>query len=185
MSNNLVLKNNADLNKLNKNYGDDLYELHIRVRNQKTKDGRTFKKIDCKMFLPVYEDVASGELTTKQLIGKLNRWVSVHFRKDAWKNVADVCSAKSIEDLQSGSLFVRKKSVKAPREYYVEHEIDENGKDVANYPELWIHGDICGFIPYVPDDEIFMHHDQNGQIVQKTLVEESEDVGFEQNEEEG
>lgn len=201
MSNNLVLKANTDLNKINQNYGDDLYALNIRVKSQKTKRGTSFKKVDVLMYLPVYQDNASGEITTKTFVGEFNRWVGLHFRKDAWKNVAEQCCVKSIEDLQTGTLFVRKKSVKPPKEYYIETlekpqddwnedeqaKFDESGvvPTITKYPSCWIHGDICGFIPYVADDNMFRHHDASGNVTNSTLIEESEDVGFEQNEEEG
>ena len=174
-NNNVVLKKDVDLNILNQNFGDDLYELTIKVKNQKTKKGITFKKVDVLMYLPVYKDVKdeTSGLTIKTLIGTFNRWVGLHFRKDAWRDVFDGCSVKSIEDLSTGRLYVRKKDVKAPNEFYIQpkkqeewseeerKQYDENGIIPVIYPSCWIHGGICGFIPYVKDDSFFTY---NGQV---------------------
>ena len=58
-------------------------------------------------------------------------------------------------------------------------------KSETIFPSCWIHGDIVGFIPYVASDEMFMHHDANGQVTESTLVEETNDIGFEETEQEG
>ena len=171
---NVTIKKDVDLNVLNQNYGEDLFALRIKVKNQKTKKGNTFKKVDVLMFLPVYKDIEDESgMTTKTLIGERNRWVGLHFRKDAWKDVFEGCSVKSIEDLSTGTLFVRKKDVKPPKEYYVqkknvkdwtpeeEKQYDENGVVPVVFPSCWIHGGICGFIPYVADDSRFAH---NGRV---------------------
>lgn len=175
MANNVLLKKDVDLNLLNENYGDDFYELSIRVKNQKTKKNTTFKKVDVLMNLPVYKDVTDENtgLTTKTYIGTFNRWVGLHFRKDAWKDAFVGCSAKSIEDLSTGRLYVRKKDVKAPNEFYIQpkkeedfteeerKQFEESGIIPVIFPSCWIHGGIGGFIPYVKDDSFFTY---NGQV---------------------
>lgn len=165
MANNLVLNKDVDLKKLNESKGDDIYALNIVVKTQKTKTGGTFKKIDVWMFLPTYKDVEeNGMIYKKKFLGNYNRKVSLHFRQNAFNNVVPECAVKSINDLVTGTLFVRKKSVKPPKEYYVEHLTKEDGTIETKFPECWIHSDIVGFIAYTPDDSIFSFGTSSGII---------------------
>ena len=49
---------------------------------------------------------------------------------------------------------------------------DEDGNDV--YPSIWVRGEIVGFIPYTPDDDMFKYHEpiQEGKYSEVTQDDE-------------
>jgi len=155
---------------------ETILELQIKQRHIDTKNGRQ-KVLDVKMYIDVYEDVEDAEsgLVTKEFKGTYNRWLSLKFRKDAFDNIPQECKIHKIDDLSTGTLFVRGSAVKPPKEYYIEKvekkeeewttrerlDFEENGIKpvVTKYPSVWIHKDgIVGFIPYTPSQERFTHH---------------------------
>lgn len=169
---------------------DEILELQIRQRKINTKNGKQ-KVIDVMMNLPVFKDVEDESgLITKEYQGEFNRWVSLHFRKDAFNNLPEECKLKGVEDLGTGKLYVRATSIFAPNEYYP-HMEEKDSKDwtpqeevrydnegitpmVKVYPECWIHANgIVGFIPYRPSQDRFTYKSKNAYKTNDNVVDES------------
>lgn len=172
---------------------DQILELSIRQRKIDTKNGKQ-KVIDVMMNLPTFKDIEDESgLVVKTYQGDLNRWISLHFRKDAFNNLPSECKLKGIEDLSTGKLYVKATSVFAPNEYYVEKEeknedawttrerldFEEKGVTpvIKKYPECWIHANgIVGFLPYRPSQDRFTYKkkNQNSDPEESELVENNE-----------
>lgn len=145
----------------NAKIGEDVVGLQIkckRVKNEKND----FISVKGLLYLPVYDD---GEL-----IGKRNRWIDVHFTKDAFKGVPNQCEIHTPDDLTTGTLYIKKKGIQVPSKYAILE--DEDGNDV--YPSIWVRGEIVGFIPYTPDDDMFKYHEpiQEGKYSEVTQDDE-------------
>lgn len=159
---------------------EEILSLQIRRRPIETKkNGKQFV-FDVLMNISVYKDVEDAEtgLITKEFQGELNRWVGLHFRKDAFDNIPQECKIHKLDDLSTGTLFVRADNVKPPKEYYPHYEdkeqdewdddeqtkYDEDGTIPQVYvrPSCWIHKDaIVGFIPYRPSQDRFTYKPRN------------------------
>ena len=154
-----------DLTLYNISKGDDIIGLDIKVRNVKASKGNTFKSVKGRLYLPCYD--ANG------FNGYKTRWLDVHFTKDVFKDAFEGSLVKSIEDLSSGTLFLRKKGIQIPSKYEVTK--DKDGKDV--YPLIWIKNSIIGFRQYSVDDEVFEYHKpvKDAEVVESIEEETEED----------
>lgn len=155
-----------DLSHYNQNNGDNILALNIVVRTLTAKKGNKFKSVKTMMYLPYY-DANDGFKCYK------NVKVDTHFTKDAFDNVYSECGIHKVDDLQTGTLYVRKKSVQAPFKWLV----TENEQGEKEYPSLWVKGDIIGFAPYTPDEDSFKYHApiKDAEIVNNTIEEESDE----------
>lgn len=181
--NTLVNYENYNLNQ------EQILALQIKRRPIETKNNGKQFVFDVLMNLPVYKDVedVESEMTTKEYQGKLNRWIGLHFRKDAFDNIPQECKIHKVDDLSTGTLFVRASSVKPPKEYYPHFEdktrtewsndeevkYDEDGTipQIFVRPKCWIHKDgIVGFIPYAPtqDDFTYKTNDVDSSSLEET-----------------
>lgn len=188
---------NALVNYENYNLNQEqILALQIKRRPIETKNNGKQFVFDVLMNLSVYKDVedAESEMTTKEYQGKLNRWVGLHFRKDAFDNIPQECKIHKVDDLSTGTLFVRASSVKPPKEYYPHFEdkpsIDWTNEEEVKYdedgtipqifvrPKCWIHKDgIVGFIPYAPtqDDFTYKTNDVDSSSLEETTEESEEE----------
>ena len=170
MNNELI--NYEEFNKANQ---EEILELSIKQRTIDTKNGKQ-KVFDVLMNLSVYKDIEDAEsgVVTKTYLGEKNRWVGLHFRKDAFSNIPNECKVHNIDDLSTGKLYVRASCVYPPKEYYPHYEdkeqndwTDEEQEKFENdgvtpqvliRPACWIHKDaIVGFIPYRPSQDRFTY----------------------------
>lgn len=188
---------NALINYENYNLNQEqILALQIKRRPIETKNNGKQFVFDVLMNLSVYKDVedTESEMTTKEYQGKLNRWVGLHFRKDAFDNIPNECKIHKVDDLSTGTLFVRASAVKPPKEYYPHFEdkpqtewtneddikYDEDGTipQVFVRPKCWIHKDgIVGFIPYQPtqDDFTYKTNDVDSSSLEETNEESNEE----------
>jgi hypothetical protein len=120
----------------NKNSGESVIKLQIRTKVQRTEKN-SFNTVKVLMHLPVFMDGVYE--------GIKNRWVDVKFKKDAFKFVSGDCNVHSVDDLTTGFLYVKAKSINAPLKYEIKVD-DESGELI--YPTVWIRGSIVGFEPY-------------------------------------
>ena len=186
--NNLV---NYEIYNLNQ---EQILALQIRRRAIDTKNNGKQYVFDVLMNLPVYRNVKDESgLVVKENLGKLNRWVSLHFRKDAFDNVPQECKIHKVDDLATGTLFVNAKSVKKPNEFYPHYEYKDT-KDLSKWtqeerqaydndgtipqvyvrPKCWIHKDgIVGFIPYTPTQDDFTY--KTNDVDSSSLEESNEE----------
>lgn len=184
---------NALINYENYNLNQEqILALQIKRRPIETKNNGKQFVFDVLMNLAVYKDVEDAEIgmITKEYKGKLNRWIGLHFRKDAFDNIPNECKIHKVDDLSTGTLFVRASSVKPPKEYYPHFEDKEqkdwNESDKQKYdndgtipqvfvrPQCWIHKDgIVGFIPYAPtqDDFTYKTNDVDSSSLEETNEE--------------
>ena len=130
----------------NKKTGDVVIPISIKCKRVKT-DKVNFNAVSGLMYLPVIDNGID--------IGEANRWLNIHFTKEAFKNIPDECDAKSIEDLKTGTLYVKAQFVQAPSRYEV--SVDAETGEVT-YPSIWIRGGIMGFEPYVVSADKFAYH---------------------------
>lgn len=155
-----------DLSKYNVNDADNILALNIIVRTITAKKGNKFKSVKTMMYLPYY-DADDG------FKGYKNVKVDTSFTKNAFDNVYSECGIHKVDDLQTGTLYVRKKSVQAPFKWLVTR--DAEGNDI--YPHIWIKGDIIGFAPYTPDDDAFKYHApvKDVELVDNQILDESDE----------
>lgn len=130
----------------NKKTGDVVIPIAIKCKRIKN-DKVNFNAVSALMYLPVIKDGVD--------IGYRNRWINVHFTKEAFKTADKACDITSVEDLRTGTLYVMAKGVQAPNRYEVT-ENDETGE--VEYPEIWIREGIMGFEPYTVSAESFSYH---------------------------
>ena len=171
---------------------ESILELHIKQRPIETKKNGRQYVFDVMMNISVYKDIEDAEtgLITKEYQGELNRWIGLHFRKDAFDNVPQECKIHKVDDLSTGTLFVRASAVKPPKEYYPHYEekpqdewtdaeqekFDYEGitPRVFVRPMCWIHKDgIVGFIPYQPTQDRFTYkrNDVDSSSLEETIEE--------------
>ena len=145
----------------NKKTGEVVIPISIKCKRIKT-DKVNFNAVSGLMYLPVIENGVD--------LGEANRWLNIHFTKDAFKNVPDECDAKSIEDLKTGTLYVKAQFVQAPSRYEVQVN-EETGE--LEYPNIWIRGGIMGFEPYVVSADRFAYHKkekvQDAEVTEATF----------------
>ena len=152
----------------NKNVGEKIYAISIKCKKVKT-DKVNFNAVSGLMYLPVIKDGVDT--------GEANRWLNVHFTKDAFKNMPEECKISSIEDLTTGTLYVKAGKIQAPSRY--ELTVNEETGEVE-YPQIWIRGGIVGFEPYVVDEDKFTYHKKDKSIeAEATPVEATFDVADE------
>lgn len=153
----------------NKNLGNRVIQISIKCRKIKKADGKgTFNSVKGLKYLTVIDEEGVN-------IGKHNRWLDVHFKRDAFKNIPSECEVTSPEDLKTGFLYVKASAVQSPRTYVVKED-EETGE--LKYPCIWIQENgIVGFEPYVSSQDEFTYHEAD-----KSIVEVEED--FEQYDEE-
>lgn len=144
-----VASGNVELPEFNSiNLGEEPRRLKVTVRKGKTKSGKVFNSITGYAKLPVYKD---GEY-----VGTRVKRMSVHFRKGAFKNSANVSSPED-EEFKSGYLFVKAKGLRIPSVYKVSEEKDEDDNVIYNedgtaklkYPEIWVESDVIGLQAFV------------------------------------
>lgn len=150
----------------NKKTGEIVIPISIKVKRVKT-DKANFKAVSGLMYLSVIEDGIDT--------GEANRWLNIHFTKEAFSDAAPECDIKSIEDLSTGTLYVKAKGVQAPSRYEVKVDA-ETGE--LEYPVIWIRGGIMGFEPYVVSADKFAFHKkekvQDAQVNEATFDVSSE-----------
>lgn len=163
------LSSAEDLSAYNVNDANNIIALNIIVRTLTAKKGNKFKSVKTMMYLPYY-DADDG------FKGYKNIKVDTSFTKDAFDNVYSECGIHKVDDLQTGTLYVRKKSVQAPFKWLVTRNAE--GENV--YPHIWIKGDIIGFAPYTPDEDAFKYHApvKDAEIVQSSNVVDEESEEF-------
>ena len=147
----------------NAKVGEDVIGLQIKCKRIKNDDV-DFNSVKGLLYLPCYELNSKGEMIYQ---GEKNRWLDVHFKKVAFKDVPNECSVHSIEDLTTGTLFIRLNGIQVPSKYVVTK--DEDGNDI--YPEIWVKKNIVGFVPYTPDKDVFKYHKT------ERVIETNEDTG--------
>ena len=148
----------------NKKLGDNV--LQISIKCKRIKDA--VKKLDFNSVKGLKHITVIDEDGTN--IGKRNRWLDVHFTKDAFKGVPNECEIHSAEDLVTGFLYVKAKYVQSPRVYQVKED-EETGE--VKYPEIWIKGGIVGFEAYVSSQDEFNYVEapidlENGKLEDET-----------------
>lgn len=173
MAQELIIKEDGtiDVASLNKSIENQYIAIAIKCKNLKSSKGNVFKSIKGYMVLDTY-DIEGNYL------GNFAKWLDVKFLKVAFKtqNLSDITD---IDSLQTGTLYVLAKYLQAPnvyRPYYKTDKegnfiLDEEGNQVIAYPEIWIKGGICGFIPYTPSQDKF-NRKVKAQNVQDAEVED-------------
>lgn len=156
MAQELIIREDGsfDVSSLNKNIENQYIAMGIKVSKVKASKGNIFKSVKGYMCLDCYNVDGDYE-------GEFSRWIDVHFTRDAFKNTQ--CEIKSIDDLQSGTLYVLAKYLQAPSVYKPEYLKDDEGNEVLTtdgervikYPQIWVKGGIVGFIPYAPSQDKF------------------------------
>ena len=145
-----IVNQNAEVVEAKPNYnkktGDVVIPMSIKCKKVKT-DKNTFNAVSGLMYLEVIKDGVN--------LGLKNRWLNVHFTKEAFKTVDEACDVKSVDDLSTGTLYVKAKNIQAPSRYEVKVD-DETGELI--YPEIWVRGGIMGFEPYVVNASSFEYH---------------------------
>lgn len=169
----LIIDGKIDVSSLNKNIENQYIAMGIKVATKKKSDGKgTFKSVKAYMVLDCYDIDGNYE-------GENVRWLDVHFTKDAFEDSMSP-NIKSIESLSTGTLYVLASKLQAPTVYRLSYKTDENGveeldKDgerIVKYPVIWLKGGICGFIPYVPEQDKFNRKPKKH--------EDAKDVDFEE-----
>ena len=130
----------------NVDLGNEPRRLRIKCRTGKTASGKLFNSITGYCKLPVYD----GD----DFVGVKVKRISVHFRKNAFK---DAMNVHSPEELKSGYLYVKAKGLRLPSVYKVTEETDKDGNIIYNedgtaklkYPEIWIESDVIGLQEFV------------------------------------
>lgn len=152
----------------NKNVGEKIYAISIKCKRVKTNKVN-FNAVSGLMYLPVIKDGVDT--------GEANRWLNVHFTKDAFSDTPEECKVRSIEDLTTGTLYVKAIKIQAPSRY--ELTVNEETGEVE-YPSIWIRGGIVGFEPYVVSEDKFAYHKKDKSIeAEATPVEATFDVADE------
>lgn len=156
----------------NKNLGDKIIKISIKVRKAKAGSGNIFKSVKGLKYVEVITDGKSE--------GKKNRWLDVHFKKKAFTTE---CCVHSVDDLTTGFLYVKAKCIQSPRKYEVIEETDVNGNIIYDvkgeaklkYPSIWILDDgIVGFEAYVSDQDEFDYHEP---VIEASSVKVDEESG--------
>lgn len=156
----------------NKNLGDKIIKISIKVRKAKAGSGNVFKSVKGLKYVEVITDGKSE--------GKKNRWLDVHFMKKAFTNE---CCVHSVDELTTGFLYVKAKCVQSPRKYEIVEETDEDGNIIYEsngeaklvYPSIWIRDDgIVGFEAYVSDQDEFDYHEP---VIEGSIVKVDEESG--------
>ena len=156
----------------NKNLGDKIIKISIKVRKAKAGSGNVFKSVKGLKYVEVITDGKSE--------GKKNRWLDVHFMKKAFTNE---CCVHSVDELTTGFLYVKAKCVQSPRKYEIVEETDEDGNIVYEsngeaklvYQSIWIRDDgIVGFEAYVSDQDEFDYHEP---VIEASSVKVDEESG--------
>lgn len=152
----------------NKNVGEKIYAISIKCKRVKTNKVN-FNAVSGLMYLPVIKDGVD--------IGEANRWLNVRFTKNAFNDTPEECKVRSIEDLTTGTLYVKAIKIQAPSRY--EPTVNEETGEVE-YPSIWIRGGIVGFEPYVVSEDKFAYHKKEKSIeAEATPVEATFDVADE------
>lgn len=152
----------------NKNVGEKIYAISIKCKRVKTNKVN-FNAVSGLMYLPVIKDGVD--------IGEANRWLNVRFTKNAFNDTPEECKVRSIEDLTTGTLYVKAIKIQAPSRY--ELTVNEETGEVE-YPSIWIRGGIVGFEPYVVSEDKFAYHKKEKSIeAEATPVEATFDVADE------
>lgn len=154
----------------NKDLGEKVLQISIKVKTCKTKGDKphSFKSIKGLKNIPVINEDGLNE-------GRKNRWLDMHFTKDAFKDKAEECNISNPDDLSTGFLYVKAKYVQSPSTYKLTE--DEDGNNI--YPTIWIKGGIVGFEAYVSDQDEFNYHSQQGETVDAVtgeIVDEPDDT---------
>lgn len=155
--------------KYNKNVGNKVIAISIKCRRIKDASKKLdFNSVKGLKYLTVISEEGVNE-------GKKNRWLDMHFTKDAFKNVPAECDVHSADDLTTGFLYVQAKYIQSPRTYQVKED-EETGEMI--YPQIWIKGGIIGFEAYVSDQDEFDYHEFDSidaEEVETKLIEEASD----------
>ena len=131
--------------------------IKITIKCKKIKlEKNSFNSVKALMYLPVYDKDGN-------YLGKYNRWIDMHFTKDAFKTAPEGIS--SVDDLSTGTLYVEASSIQAPNVYRVKE--DENTGELS-YPTIWIKGGIKQFEKYVVSQDAFNHHETNQKLIDAT-----------------
>ena len=154
--------------------GEEPRRLKIAVRKAKTADGKIFNSISGYVKLPVYD----GD----DYIGTKVKRISVHFRKGAFKNSANVTSPED-DEFKSGYLFVKAKGLRIPNAYRVTEEKDEEGNVIYNedgtaklkYPEIWVESDVLGLQAFVTSQSA-LDVDSDNDILDVKVDEETGEI---------
>ena len=156
------------------NLGEEPRRLKIAVRKAKTASGKVFNSISGYVKLPVYD----GE----EYIGTKVKKLSVHFRKGAFKNSANVTSPED-EEFKSGYLYVKAKGLRIPNVYRVTEEKDKDGNVVYNddgtaklkYPEIWVESDVLGLQAFVTSQNA-LDVDSDADVIEAKVDEETGEI---------
>lgn len=158
----------------NKNLGEKIIKISIKVRKAKAGNGNIFKSVKGLKYVEVITDGKSE--------GKKNRWLDVHFKKKAFTTE---CCVHQADDLTTGFLYVKAKCIQSPRKYEVIEETDENGNIVYDakgeaklvYPSIWILDDgVVGFEAYVSDQDEFDYHEPAIEGSSRVVDEETGEI---------
>ena len=166
----------------NINLGDEPRRLRIKCRTGKTASGKIFNSITGYVKLPVYD----GD----DFVGVKVKRISVHFRKNAFK---DAMNVHSPEELKSGYLYVKAKGLRLPSVWKVREETDKDGNIIYNedgtaklkYPEIWIESDVIGLQEFVTSQKA-LDIDEEDNVMDAEVeepVDDSEAVADLENEE--
>ena len=156
------------------NLGEEPRRLKIAVRKAKTASGKVFNSISGYVKLPVYD----GD----EYIGTKVKKISVHFRKGAFKNSANVKSPED-EEFKSGYLYVKAKGLRIPNVYRVTEEKNKEGEVVYNedgtaklkYPEIWVESDVLGLQAFVTSQNA-LDVDSDADVIDAKVDEETGEV---------
>lgn len=156
------------------NLGEEPRRLKIAVRKAKTPAGKLFNSISGYVKLPVYD----GD----EYIGTKVKRISVHFRKGAFKNSANVTSPED-EEFKSGYLYVKAKGLRIPNAYRITEEKDKDGNVIYNedgtaklkYPEIWVESDVLGLQAFVTSQNA-LDVDSDADIVDAKVDEETGEI---------
>ena len=165
----------------NVDLGNEPRRLRIKCRTGKTASGKLFNSITGYCKLPVYDG--------NDFVGVKIKRISVHFRKNAFK---DAMNVHSPEELKSGYLYVKAKGLRLPSVYKITEETDKDGNIIYNedgtaklkYPEIWIESDVIGLQEFVTSQKALdIDEDDNLMDVEVEDTNESEAVADLENEE--
>ena len=170
-----VASGNVELPEFNAiKLGEEPRRLKVAVRKGKTASGTLFNSISGYAKLPVYD----GD----EYLGVKVKRMSVHFRKGAFKNSANVKSPED-EEFKSGYLFVKAKGLRIPNVYRVTEEKDEKGNVIYNedgtaklkYPEIWVESDVLGLQAFVTSQSA-LDVDSDNDVVDVKVDEETGEI---------
>lgn len=142
---------------------DEPRRLKISVRKMKNKaSGNVFNSVSGYVKLEVINEFGDSE-------GVHVKKLSVHFRKNAFKDAVNV---GSIEDLKSGYLYCKAKDIQIPSRYEITEEKDENGKLISDeegnvklkYPQIWISG-VIGLQEFVTNQDALNVDEETGEVL--------------------